>query len=142
MLHIITNLDHTVNIQKLTIRGAEKSGLDQDSWRESKKTVYNLEAVQELNKFLGRTKVVYLGKSGRDVTKEIGLSIVRQQTIKVEGVKDYVEKMVKDSDSAVILVDTSKIVGLPKSVESLVMEVDSEVGLTKAQIEELSKLAD
>ena len=141
MLHIITNLDHTVNIQKLTMRGAHNSGLDLTSWRESKKSVFNLEAVRELNKFLGRTKVVYLGKSGRDTAKDMGLNIVRSQTIKVDGISDYIGQMVKDSDSVVILVDTSKISSIPESLESFVMEVDSEVGLTKTQIEDLSILS-
>lgn len=141
MLHIITNLDHTVNIQKLTVQGSQKSGLDPNSWRESKKSLFNLEAVRDLNKFLGRTKVVYLGKSGRDRAKEMGLNIIRFQTVKVEGIEDYIANNVKESDLFVILVDPDKVTDLPKSLEEFVMPVDSEAGLTKSQIEDLADLS-
>lgn len=153
MLHLVTDLHDLISVETLLTRNADKDGLNGYAWREARGYIWNLDVVTELNKHLGRLKVVLLSDDGKDLADASGLLVARSETLDtsakdfnlVKAVQEYVSAdNFPDGDSVVIAVDPAHYRIDKTALKSLkgvtVIEINPETGIVPKQIQEIANL--
>ena len=153
MLHLVTDLHDLISVETLFKRNMGKEGLNGNAWREARGYVWNLDVVTELNKYLGRLKVVLLSDDGKGLADSSGLLVARSESLDtsaegfslVKAVKEYVSGgNFPEGDSVAIAVDPAhyKIDKTAlKSVKGVtVIEINPETGIVPKQIQEIAEL--
>lgn len=153
MLHLVTDLYDLISVETLLARNADKDGLNGYAWREARGYIWNLDVVTELNKYLGRLKVVLLSDDGKDLADASGLLVARSEALDtsakdfnlVKAVQEYVSAdNFPDGDSVVIAVDPAHYRIDKTALKSLkgvtVIEINPETGIVPKQIQEIADL--
>ena len=153
MLHLVTDLHDLISVETLLARNADKDGLNGYAWREARGYIWNLDVVTELNKYLGRLKVVLLSDDGKDLADASGLLVARSEALDtsakdfnlVKAVQEYVSAdNFPDGDSVVIAVDPAHYRIDKTALKSLkgvtVIEINPETGIVPKQIQEIADL--
>lgn len=153
MLHLVTDLYDLISVETLLARNADKDGLNGYAWREARGYIWNLDVVTELNKYLGRLKVVLLSDDGKDLADASGLLVARSEALDtsakdfnlVKAVQEYVSAdNFPEGDSVVIAVDPAHYRIDKTALKSLkgvtVIEIDPETGIVPKQIQEIADL--
>lgn len=154
MLHLVTDLYDLISVETLLARNADKDGLNGYAWREARGYIWNLDVVTELNKYLGRLKVVLLSDDDdKDLVGASGLLVARSEALDtsakdfnlVKAVQEYVSAdNFPDGDSVVIAVDPAHYRIDKTALKSLkgvtVIEINPETGIVPKQIQEIADL--
>lgn len=153
MLHLVTDLHDLISVETLIARNADKDGLNGYAWREARGYIWNLDVVTELNKYLGRLKVVLLSDDDKDLVGASGLLVARSEALDtsakdfnlVKAVQEYVSAdNFPEGDSVVIAVDPAHYRIDKTALKSLkgvtVIEIDPETGIVPKQIQEIADL--
>ena len=153
MLHLVTDLHDLISVETLLAKNADKDGLNGYAWREARGHIWNLDVVTELNKYLGRLKVVLLSDDVKDLADASGLLVARSEALDtsakdfnlVKAVQEYVSAdNFPDGDSVVIAVDPAHYRIDKTALKSLkgvtVIEIDPETGIVPKQIQEIADL--
>ena len=153
MIHLVTDLHDLISVETLLAKNADKDGLNGYAWREARGYIWNLDVVTELNKYLGRLKVVLLSDDGKDLADASGLLVARSEALDtsakdfnlVKAVQEYVSAdNFPDGDSVVIAVDPAHYRIDKTALKSLkgvtVIEIDPETGIVPKQIQEIADL--
>lgn len=153
MLHLVTDLHDLISVETLLAKNADKDGLNGYAWREARGYIWNLDVVTELNKHLGRLKVVLLSDDGKDLADASGLLVARSEALDtsakdfnlVKAVQEYVSAdNFPDGDSVVIAVDPAHYRIDKTALKSLkgvtVIEINPETGIVPKQIQEIADL--
>ena len=153
MLHLVTDLHDLISVETLLTRNADKDGLNGYAWREARGYIWNLDVVTELNKYLGRLKVVLLSDDDKDLVGASGLLVARSEALDtsakdfnlVKAVQEYVSAdNFPDGDSVVIAVDPAHYRIDKTALKSLkgvtVIEINPETGIVPKQIQEIANL--
>ena len=153
MLHLVTDLHDLISVETLLARNADRDGLNGYAWREARGYIWNLDVVTELNKYLGRLKVVLLSDDGKDLADASGLLVARSEALDtsakdfnlVKAVQEYVSAdNFPEGDSVVIAVDPAHYRIDKTALKSLkgvtVIEIDPETGIVPKQIQEIADL--
>lgn len=153
MLHLVTDLHDLIAVETLLAKNADKNGINGYAWREARGHIWNLDVVTELNKYLGRLKVVLLSDDGKDLADASGLLVARSEALDtsakdfnlVKAVQEYVSAdNFPEGDSVVIAVDPAHYRIDKTALKSLkgvtVIEIDPETGIVPKQIQEIADL--
>lgn len=153
MLHLVTDLHDLISVETLLAKNADKDGLNGYAWREARGHIWNLDVVTELNKYLGRLKVVLLSDDDKDLVGASGLLVARSEALDtsakdfnlVKAVQEYVSAdNFPEGDSVVIAVDPAHYRIDKTALKSLkgvtVIEIDPETGIVPKQIQEIADL--
>ena len=153
MLHLVTDLHDLISVETLLAKNADKDGLNGYAWREARGHIWNLDVVTELNKYLGRLKVVLLSDDDKDLVGASGLLVARSEALDtsakdfnlVKAVQEYVSvDNFPEGDSVVIAVDPAHYRIDKTALKSLkgvtVIEIDPETGIVPKQIQEIADL--
>ena len=153
MLHLVTDLHDLIAVETLLAKNADKNGINGYAWREARGHIWNLDVVTELNKYLGRLKVVLLSDDGKDLADASGLLVARREHLDtsskdfnlVKAVQEYVSAdNFPEGDSVVIAVDPAHYRIDKTALKSLkgvtVIEIDPETGIVPKQIQEIADL--
>ena len=153
MLHLVTDLHDLISVETLLAKNADKNGINGYAWREARGHIWNLDVVTELNKYLGRLKVVLLSDDVKDLADASGLLVARSEALDtsakdfnlVKAVQEYVSAdNFPDGDSVVIAVDPAHYRIDKTALKSLkgvtVIEIDPETGIVPKQIQEIADL--
>lgn len=154
MIHLVTDLHDLISVETLLAKNADKDGLNGYAWREARGHIWNLDVVTELNKYLGRLKVVLLSDDDdKDLVGASGLLVARSEALDtsakdfnlVKAVQEYVSAdNFPEGDSVVIAVDPAHYRIDKTALKSLkgvtVIEIDPETGIVPKQIQEIADL--
>lgn len=153
MLHLVTDLHDLIAVETLLAKNADKNGINGYAWREARGHIWNLDVVTELNKYLGRLKVVLLSDDVKDLADASGLLVARSEALDtsakdfnlVKAVQEYVSAdNFPDGDSVVIAVDPAHYRIDKTALKSLkgvtVIEINPETGIVPKQIQEIADL--
>ncbi len=153
MIHLVTDLHDLISVETLLAKNADKNGINGYAWREARGHIWNLDVVTELNKYLGRLKVVLLSDDGKDLADASGLLVARREHLDtsakdfnlVKAVQEYVSAdNFPEGDSVVIAVDPAHYRIDKTALKSLkgvtVIEIDPETGIVPKQIQEIADL--
>ena len=153
MIHLVTDLHDLISVETLLAKNADKDGLNGYAWREARGHIWNLDGVTELNKYLGRLKVVLLSDDDKDLVGASGLLVARSEALDtsakdfnlVKAVQEYVSAdNFPEGDSVVIAVDPAHYRIDKTALKSLkgvtVIEIDPETGIVPKQIQEIADL--
>ena len=153
MLHLVTDLHDLISVETLLAKNADKNGINGYAWREARGHIWNLDVVTELNKYLGRLKVVLLSDDVKDLADASGLLVARSEALDtsakdfnlVKAVQEYVSAdNFPDGDSVVIAVDPAHYRIDKTALKSLkgvtVIEINPETGIVPKQIQEIADL--
>lgn len=153
MLHLVTDLHDLISVETLLAKNADKNGINGYAWREARGHIWNLDVVTELNKYLGRLKVVLLSDDDKDLVGASGLLVARSEALDtsakdfnlVKAVQEYVSAdNFPEGDSVVIAVDPAHYRIDKTALKSLkgvtVIEIDPETGIVPKQIQEIADL--
>ena len=153
MIHLVTDLHDLISVETLLAKNADKNGINGYAWREARGHIWNLDVVTELNKYLGRLKVVLLSDDDKDLVGASGLLVARSEALDtsakdfnlVKAVQEYVSvDNFPEGDSVVIAVDPAHYRIDKTALKSLkgvtVIEIDPETGIVPKQIQEIADL--
>ena len=153
MIHLVTDLHDLISVETLLAKNADKDGLNGYAWREARGHIWNLDVVTELNKYLGRLKVVLLSDDDKDLVGASGLLVARSEALDtsakdfnlVKAVQEYVSAdNFPEGDSVVIAVDPAHYRIDKTALKSLkgvtIIEIDPETGIVPKQIQEIADL--
>ena len=153
MIHLVTDLHDLISVETLLAKNADKDGLNGYAWREARGHIWNLDVVTELNKYLGRLKVVLLSDDDKDLVGASGLLVARSEALDtsakdfnlVKAVQEYVSAdNFPEGDSVVIAVDPAHYRIDKTALKSLkgvtVIEINPETGIVPKQIQEIADL--
>lgn len=147
MLHLLIDVDAALNAAGIDTDGAESTGFDYENWREGGEgLVWNMDAVDMLNEVLPTAQVKFLGHASKDAADVMGLSAYRASGLQLgdspaEAVKAYVEKMGEDDRAVVVIANHDEdYKGLTKSARVNVVRVNPHTGITRDQVEEITKV--